>query len=128
MLPEEDLQYLKANHPSYLLQIESNSICVLIPGFPLPKGYSLAQSDLLLVLSSLYPDARPDMWWFDPPAVRADGQVIPQTEATGQYLGRTWQRWSRHLDESQWLSGIDNLQSYLALVRSETLLAVADVA
>jgi hypothetical protein len=59
------------------------------------------------------------MWWFDPPAQRADGQVIQAADAVEQHLGRTWQRWSRHFNQGQWRSGVDTLESFLALIRKE---------
>ncbi len=93
--------------------------CVLFPGFDLPGGFDRPQSDLLLRLSAGYPDVPPDMWWLDPPVRRANGQSIPATEVTEHFLGRSWQRWSRHLAAGQWKSGIDGLESFLALVRRE---------
>jgi len=38
---------------------------------------------------------------------------------TEQYLGRSWQRWSRHFAAGQWQSGVDGLESYIALMRAE---------
>jgi Prokaryotic E2 family E len=85
----------------------------------LPAGYAQPRSDLLLRLSPGYPDVPPDMWWFDPPLKLSDGRAIPATECTEQYFGRTWQRWSRHFSEGQWRSGIDNLETFLALIRRD---------
>jgi hypothetical protein len=93
--------------------------CVVLPAFALPPGFDRPQSDLLLRLNAGYPDVAPDMWWFDPPVKRADGQTIPATEVVEQHLGRSWQRWSRHFANGQWQSGIDGLESYLALIRKE---------
>lgn len=93
--------------------------CVLFPGYVLPDGYDCSQSDLLLRLSAGYPDVPPDMWWFNPGLRRADGTAIPATEHTEQYLGRSWQRWSRHFTAGQWQSGVDGLENFLALVRRE---------
>jgi len=93
--------------------------CILFPGFILPGGFDRAQSDLLLRFSAGYPDVPPDMWWFDPPIRRVDSQLIPATEVIEHFLGRSWQRWSRHLAAGQWRSGVDGLESFLALVRKE---------
>jgi hypothetical protein len=59
------------------------------------------------------------MWWFSPAVLRADGRPIVATESQETFLTRTWQRWSRHFTAGQWRSGIDSLESYLALVRQE---------
>ena len=59
------------------------------------------------------------MWWFNPAIMRPDGQAISQTQVSEQYLGRVWQRWSRHLQPGQWQPGVDSLKSYVALVAKE---------
>jgi hypothetical protein len=119
MLPVSDNNYLKERAPNHVVSAEANVICVLIPVYPLPEGFDRAHSDLLLRLSAGYPDIPPDMWWFDPPVRRADGQAIPATEVIEHHLGRSWQRWSRHFKPGQWESGTDSLESFLALLRRE---------
>lgn len=69
-------------------------------------------------LSASYPDTPPDMWWLIP-HLNAAGQTIPATEVLEVHDGRTWQRWSRHLDGGIWKSGIDGLESYVRLLRTE---------
>jgi hypothetical protein len=98
-------------------------ICVLIPNFPLPPGLDRQSADLLLRLATGYPDIPPDMWWFAPAVCRKDGAVIPATQVRENHLSRQWQRWSRHLTQGQWKSGLDSLESYLALVRKELVTA-----
>ena len=119
MLPAVDQQYLNERAPGYSVSSEAGMICVLIPQFKLPPGLTHAYSNLLLRLSPGYPDVPPDMWWFDPPLQRADGREIPATQARARHLGRDWQRWSRHFNRGQWRSGIDSLESFLAIVRRE---------
>lgn len=121
LLPPHDTEYLteRFGNGSHTLTAEANMICVVLRGFSLPPGFDREKADLLLRLQAGYPDVPPDMWWFDPPVRRADGQPIPQTEVIEHYLGRGWQRWSRHLAPGQWRSGIDGLESFLALLRKE---------
>jgi len=123
MLPSIDAEYLKLISPNHSLTSEANMICVVLPEYRLPPGFTLSASNLLLRLAPGYPDVPPDMWWFDPPVKRLDGAVIPATDATEPHLGRQWQRWSRHLEANQWKSGTDSLESYLALVRAQLILA-----
>ena len=118
-LPTADVNYLEGRGLIYTVTTESNMTCVLIPGFRLPPGYDRDQSDLLLRLNPGYPDVPPDMWWFDPPVRLRDGRTVPATESMEQYLGRVWQRWSRHLNQGQWRQGVDCLETFLALVRSD---------
>jgi hypothetical protein len=87
----------------------------MIDEFPMARGLEPATTTLMLRLPPGFPDAAPDMFWLDPPA-QHHGATIPGTEAREPYLGRTWQRWSRHI-QGQWRPGIDNLGTYLAYVR-----------
>lgn len=93
--------------------------CVEIADFRLPEGFTRQAATLLLRLNPAFPDVPPDMWWFSPAVLRADGVVIPATEHTEHYLGRDWQRWSRHLDPALWQSGVDSLESFMAVIRRE---------
>lgn len=119
MLPTNDTNYLSDKIRDHSLLVDGGMTCILCPGFVLPRGFNPVSSDLLLRLNTGYPDVPPDMWWFNPPVARADGKPIPATEVMESYLGRTWQRWSRHLTAGQWRSGIDGIESYFALLRKE---------
>ncbi|RJT30909.1 MULTISPECIES: E2/UBC family protein [Mesorhizobium] len=119
MLPAVDQDYLQARAPGHSVSLDGGMIAIIIPSFPLPSGFTAVAADLLLRLSPGYPDVAPDMWWFEPAVRRTDGQVIEATQSQEAYLGRTWQRWSRHFQAGQWRSGIDSLESYLTLVRKE---------
>lgn len=127
MLPPTDAQYLNDRGLAHSVAAEGNMICVVLPKFPLPTGFEQTYSDLLLRLSIGYPDVPPDMWWFDPAIRRADGRVIPATEVVESYLGRRWQRWSRHFAPGQWRSGVDGLESFLALIRRELKRSVPEL-
>jgi hypothetical protein len=119
MLPPDDTKYLTERAVNHSVIPEANMTCVVFRDFSLPPGFNRTQADLLLRISPGYPDVPLDMWWFDPPIKRADGQVIPATEVIERHIGRSWQRWSRHLPAGLWRSGIDGLESFLALVRKE---------
>lgn len=119
MLPAHDMEFLKTLSPDATVTAEAGLLCVVIPAFPLPAGFDRNSADLLIRLATGYPDVAPDMWWFDPAVSRIDGATIPATEARERHLGRNWQRWSRHLSPGQWKSGVDSLESYIALVRKE---------
>lgn len=118
-LPSSDSDYLTARALSHQVSTEGGMICVLFPAWQLPPGYLPGVADLLLRLPSGYPDLPPDMWWFSPGLQLASGRRIQATEVTEHHLGRQWQRWSRHFTTGQWQSGVDGLESFLALVRGE---------
>lgn len=118
-LPQVDQQFLADRAIPHVVQADAGMLCVVLTAWPLPPGLSATSVDLLIRLSNNYPDVRPDMWWVDPALRRADGAVIPATQVMEPHLGRRWQRWSRHFAQGQWQSGIDGLESYVALIRSE---------
>jgi hypothetical protein len=118
-LPLPDQHYLAERQVAHQVQVDQGLVCVTFSGWSLPLGLNVAQADVLLRLAPGYPDVAPDMWWASPEIQRADGTVIPGTEVREQHLGRSWQRWSRHFQPGQWQSGIDGLESYLALIRAE---------
>ena len=121
MLPGSDTAFLNERSLRHTTTVEAGLLCVVVPNWRLPPGYSVQEADLLLRLPAGYPDVPPDMWWFDPAVVRADGQQIPATNVNERHLGRDWQRWSRHLRLDQWRSGIDGLGSFFTLIREELL-------
>lgn len=118
-LPSVDDEYLRDRGLTFEVTAEQGLICVLITTYELPAGYNAPDADLMLRLNPGYPDVPPDMWWFSPSIHRVDGQTIPATEVVEMHVGRQWQRWSRHLSAGQWQSGIDGIESYLALIRRE---------
>jgi Prokaryotic E2 family E len=118
-LPALDQQYLADRRIEHLIQADQGLICVVFPRWQLPVGLNMGHADVLLRLSPGYPDIAPDMWWTDPEIRRADGVPIPGTEVREQVLGRSWQRWSRHFQPGQWQSGVDGLESFIALIRSQ---------
>lgn len=119
VLPESDAAFLADRMIAHEVVIEGGSTSVVITDWTLPPGFDQSSSDLLVRLQPGYPDVPPDMWWFDPAIKLVGGRSIPATEVTETHLGRAWQRWSRHLQPSQWQSGSDGLESYLALIRRE---------
>ena len=115
-LPELDVAFLNDRGIAHEVIPESGMTCVVFRQWPLPKGLDRDTSDLLVRLRPGYPDVQPDMWWFAPAVRRADGRELPNTNVVESYLGQTWQRWSRHFSSGQWQSGVDGLESYLALI------------
>lgn len=127
-LPELDIAYLNERAVSYEVVSEAGMTCVLFPSWLLPAGFDHASADLLIRLAPGYPDINPDMWWFDPPVHLADGTELPATQVVEPYLGRSWQRWSRHFNNGQWQSGVDGLESFVALIRRDLERSVPEAA
>jgi len=118
-LPQSDINALLGRGRPFTSTDENGTTCLVFPKWALPPGLTRTDADLLIRLSPGYPDIPPDMWWFDPAVRRVDGKDIEATQVTEAYLGRSWQRWSRHLTAGQWNAGSDSLEGFLALVQTE---------
>jgi hypothetical protein len=119
MLPPADAEFLAEREIAYEEHEEAGVACLVFGGWALPPGYDRATADLLVRLPGGYPDVPLDMWWFSPALAVPGGGPIPGTDVTEMHLGRSWQRWSRHFQAGQWHSGVDGLESFLALIASE---------
>lgn len=118
-LPPADAAFLAERYPDHKVVIENGMVCIVIPRWPVPPGYSHSHVDLLIRLVPGFPDVPPDMWWTAPIVALVSGRPIPAADLIETHLGRTWQRWSRHLPAGAWAPGSDSLQSYLAQIRTE---------
>ena len=116
MLRSQDTEVLDGLGRPYTTQLEPGFVNVVISGYPTGAGLQPERTDILVRLPLGFPDTTPDMFWCDPPVSTTTGGTIPGTEARETYAGRTWQRWSRHI-QGQWRPGIDNLGTYLAYIR-----------
>jgi hypothetical protein len=117
-LPEEDREYLDEKGYDYEVR-RDGMLNVVIRSFQLPAAYHPRKCELLIRLPDGYADASPDMYWTTP-WVRLGSETgsLPQAaEQPETYLGRPWQRWSRHF--TGWRAGIDGLATYLASVRRD---------
>jgi hypothetical protein len=119
-LREQDRTFLDSTGLGYTVEVADGFVSVVLDQFPAP-GLTPDRVDVLVRLPFGFPDATPDMFWVSP-ALTANGAAIPGTESTENYLGRSWQRWSRHIG-GQWRPGVDNLETYLAYVRRALALA-----
>ena len=88
---------------------------------PLPPGFTQSETDVAIQIMPGYPTSQLDMAYFNPPVLAQDRQAIACADVSQNLDGRTWQRWSRHFQPGQWRSGIDGLESYLALIQSELI-------
>ncbi len=125
-LPPEDARFLNNAAIAYrTFDDGSGMLNVELLDFALPEGLNAARANILLRLAATYPDSPPDMWWAFPHLTTAQGATIMNTESLETYDGRSWQRWSRHLDAGSWRPGVDSLQSYVQLLRTELKAAAA---
>jgi len=122
-LPERDVTFLKERGYAWEVMPDvAGSACVVIKGLPVAAGgFSPDQTDVMIRIPPQYPMTPLDMWYCDPPIRFAvNGQFAPASEVHESHLGRTWQRFSRHLSNG-WKPGVDGLRSYFALIQRELL-------
>ena len=120
MLREVEQTYLQRLGLEFEVVAEAGLVCVVIKEWPLPGGYEPQRVDLLIRLPPGFPDVQPDMYWCDPPvrSTRTGAHPIAADQFE-QHLNRTWQRFSRHLPGGVWRPGLDSLESYVTLIRTD---------
>ena len=117
-LPEEDLEFLRAEYPQrWKLVNEGNKVGLIIENYRLPRGYTPEKSDLLLLVPIDYPAGRIDMFYFDPEVLREDGSSIAAS-GPESHFERTWQRWSRHYE---WRPGVDSVATHVTYVENQLI-------
>lgn len=90
---------------------------LILSGYQLPAGLQPNTVDLLVRLPPQFPDVPPDMFWVAPSVlVTATGNAPPATEVRETHLSREWQRFSRHIAPGNWITGRDDLSSWLTAI------------
>ena len=112
----EDTEYLDGNYPSKWQKISEGNgkFGLLIEDFPIPDGYTMEKSTLLVLIPSGYPGSALDMFYFVPPLSKSDGSAI-KALASETHFDQVWQRWSRHY---QWQPGDNNIMTHVEYVKN----------
>ena len=119
-IPEADGQFLASKGLDFSEEALAGWRHFVFHDFVLPPAYTPRTCELLVRLPPGYPNASPDMFWTRPDIrLAATGAWPARADVHEAHGGLTWQRWSRHLPAASWRAGIDNLQTYLAMVRRE---------
>jgi hypothetical protein len=119
-LPEDDEEYLnEAGFDWELFPDGEKAGFLVIRGFDVSGGgLTPPDTDLMLRIPAQYNTAQLDMWYCDPP-VKRSGAFPDRADHFEDYLGRRWQRFSRHLPDGQWRAGVDNLRTFFPHIRRE---------
>jgi hypothetical protein len=118
VLPEEDIEFLTSKGYDYTVTPEGGELTVVIANFPFPSAYTPRTAEMLIRLVPGYPNSKPDMFWTIPDVKLTSGAYPDRAEHKENYLGRTWQRWSRHWG-SEWQPGVDGLQTFIGAIVHE---------
>ncbi len=116
-LPSRDREYLDGHGIAYEMVVDGGQVGVVLKDIPLPEGkYDSAKADVLVLLPPGYPDVPPDMF-FTLPWVKlaAVGRYPSRADVPHPFVGKSWQRWSRH--STEWRPGLDGLHTMIARAR-----------
>jgi len=120
-LPARDQSFLNERGFKWELVPDPNgSVCLVIRDFTVSGGgFTPPITDLMIRIPAQYPLTPLDMWYCDPPIrVASSGRFAQASEVMEPHVGRTWQRFSRHLN-GLWQPGVDSLRSFFVLVQRE---------
>jgi len=116
VLPSEDQEFLLKSGWDYELIQEGSQQRVVIDNYPLPSGYTVEKTSLMLKLGPNYPDDQIDMAFFFPAVLRSDNKAIIRA-VQDNFDAKVWQGWSRHRTSANpWRPGLDNIEMHLILV------------
>lgn len=114
-LPESDEAYLTAKQ--FKWSLPAGGLLVLNDVPVSVEKYDRAAVDLLIQVPATYPMAALDMFYVFPALKLKNGATPPAAEAIADFLGRSWQRFSRHM--TVWRPGVDSIKTFLALALAE---------
>lgn len=120
-LPARDVKFLNERQLDWqLVPDPQGAACLLIKNFEVSAGgFAPATTELMIRIPPQYPMTPLDMWYCNPPIrVAATGQFAVASEVMESHFGRSWQRFSRHLNGT-WRPGLDGVRSFFTLIQRE---------
>lgn len=116
VLPEDDQRYLDSHGIAAKMVSDGPHKGVVLEQMHMPAGkFTHPRADVLVILPPGYPDVAPDMFFCDPWLTLVSAGRYPScADQPHAFLGRNWQRWSRH--NPSWRPGIDGLHTMIKRV------------
>lgn len=94
---------------------QQQEIGIVLHNYPIPDSiWSCTMVDLLVITHPSYPNPKMDMFWVDPTITLKDGREPRAAAKKVSKFGRTWQRFSWHVNS--WNPVHDSLITYLDVV------------
>lgn len=132
-LPEDDQEFLSTKGLAFELKTEvlpggTERHGVVFPNFSFdgnlykPDGGRLvpcSECRLMILIPSGYATTKLDSFYTNPRLTGPSGSDPALASGSDTIFQETWQFWSRHLEDRDWRSGIDGLETYLNYVWSE---------
>ena len=126
-LLEKDETYLEERGLYWETFMDAGRRWLLLRNFVLPEGYNAQLVDIAIEVPPTYPRSEIDMFHCHPHLALKSGQVIPQTSVRTSIGGRSFQRWSRHLNgQTRWNPATDSVMTHIAVVEAAILNEVGE--
>jgi len=137
-LPEADREYLSGkgyNHHFLAAEVQpdgSQQKAIVFPDFPFASSLQTMKdgllvpcnvTDVMIVIPKGYATTKLDSFYTSARLTRGDGSDPHAASGSVDMFGRSWQFWSRHLDDGDWVEGRDGMDSYLNYVLNELRIA-----
>jgi E2/UBC family protein E len=119
-LPTRDVRFLSERGYDWNVASDGGGAYLVVKKFGVSGGgFAPAETDLMIRIPPQYPITPLDMWYCHPTIrLASTGQFAPASEVVEAHLGKTWQRFSRHLNGT-WKPGVDGLRSFFVLIQRE---------
>lgn len=125
LLPEDEA-HLNRLALHWETVLEADRRWLLIHRYPIPGGYTVADTLLALEIPPAYPGAQIYGFYACPPLALITPRAIPNTQMRGTVLGREFHGWSRNRGAVRWDPALDNVSTQLALVEAALLREVGE--
>jgi hypothetical protein len=124
-LPAADVAYLQTKSIAYEEVVEGGQKAIILKSYGLPAArFDAGKADILILLPPGYPDVAPDMFYLMPWVRLAVVNRYPKAaDQAFSFLGRSWQRWSRH--NAEWRPGVDGISTMIKRIEAALSAAAA---
>ena len=119
LLPVADSEYLSQKEVSFEEIKEGGQNAIILKNIVLPENkYDQETTDVLVLLPNGYNDIGPDMFYTSPRIKLKDrNSYAKAADVPHAFNGITWQRWSRHAQNSDWRPGIDGIRTLVQRIK-----------
>ncbi|ANB98500.1 multiubiquitin domain-containing protein [Vibrio parahaemolyticus] len=125
-LLEKDTDYLNKLGFEWETLMDGGRRWLIIRNYTLPNGYNHEKVDMAIDIPAAYPGAALDMFYCFPSLKLDSGTVIAQTSCHMSIAGKSYQRWSRHLNgKTRWNPLTDSVMTQMAVIEESILREVA---
>lgn len=124
---EKDETHLEERGLYWETFVDAGRRWLLLGNFVLPDGYNAQVVNIAIEVPPTYPRSEIDMFHCYPHLALKSGHEIPQTSVRTSIGGRSFQRWSRHLNgQTRWNPATDSVMTHIAVVEAAILKEVGE--